>query len=218
VLGRSLSGFDANARVLVVGPHDLITTSVSAALRMHGFDVQERSDEAELPPAAGRGRDLAIINLSARAGRVPAAVRSGWQVLVVFGEGDTWRAAAAVADGAAGTISRSAPLDELLEAVARLTTGGPGMTPEERRKHLQIHRLVQARLDARRRQLDALTDREFEVLQRLERGQRAADIAKDAVVATSTVRTHIRSILEKLDVHSQRQAVEAYREARRHVG
>lgn len=214
---RSVSEIDADVRVLVVGPHDLVTTSVSAALQMHGFDAQERSDEAELPPAA-RGLDLAIINLSERSGLVTAAVRSGWQVLVVCGEGDTWRAAAAVADGAAGTISRTAPLDELLEVVTRLTAGGPGMTPEERRGHLRIHRLVQARLDARRRQLDALTDREFEVLQRLERGQRAADIAKDAVVATSTVRTHIRSILEKLGVHSQRQAVEAYREARRHAG
>jgi DNA-binding CsgD family transcriptional regulator len=32
------------------------------------------------------------------------------------------------------------------------------------------------------------------------------------------VRTHIRSILEKLGVHSQRQAVEVYREAKRHAG
>lgn len=206
----------AGAHVLVVGPHDLVTTSMIAALRTRGFHVQERNGEAALHPAPG-DRDLAIINLPVHAGFVRAAVRAGWQVIAVFGDGETWSAAAAVAHGAAAAIPRSAPLDELLGAVARLAGGGPGMTPEERREHLQLHRLMQARLDARRRQLDALTDREFEVLQRLERGQRAADIAKDAVVATSTVRTHIRSILEKLDVHSQRQAVEAYREARRNA-
>jgi two-component system nitrate/nitrite response regulator NarL len=204
-------------RVLVVGPHDLVTTSMIAALQTHGFSVQEWSGEAALPTAP-RSCGLAIINLPVRAGVVTAAVRSGWQVVVVFGHGDTWEAAAAVADGAAATIPRSAPVDELLEAVARLAAGGSGMTPEERQAHLQLHRLTQMRLDASRRQLDALTDREFEVLQRLERGQRAADIAQDAVVAMSTVRTHIRSILEKLEVHSQRQAVEIYREARRHVG
>jgi DNA-binding NarL/FixJ family response regulator len=207
----------AGPRVLVVGPHDLVTTSMIAALRTRGFHAQERNGETALPSAPG-GHGLTIINLPVRAGFVMAAVQSGWQVIVVFGDGDRWSAAAAVAHGAAAAVPRSAPLDELLGAVARLAGGGPGMNPEERREHLQLHRLVKARLDARRRQLDALTDREFEVLQRLERGQRAADIARDAVVATSTVRTHIRSILEKLEVHSQRQAVEAYREARRHVG
>jgi DNA-binding NarL/FixJ family response regulator len=153
-----------------------------------------------------------------RDGVVLAAVRSGWQVVVVFGHDDTWRTAEAVADGAVATVPRTAPLDELLEAVARIAAGGSGMTPEERQAHLEFHRLTRTRLDARRRQLDTLTDREFEVLQRLERGQRVAEIAQDAVVATSTVRTHIRSILEKLGVHSQRQAVEVYREAKRHAG
>lgn len=207
----------SDVHVLVVGPHDLVTTSVIAALRAHGFRVWEWGGDAALPTAP-RGRGLAVINLPVRGSVVTAAVRSGWQVVVLFGDDDTWGRAAAVADGAVAVIPRSAPLDQLLEAVARLAAGGSGMTPEERRANVQLHRSMQKRLNARRRQLDALTDREFEVLQRLERGQRAADIAHDAVVATSTVRTHIRSILEKLEVHSQRQAVEVYREAKRHVG
>jgi DNA-binding NarL/FixJ family response regulator len=63
---------------------------------------------------------------------------------------------------------------------------------------------------------DETTDRAYsEVLRRLERGQKAADIAVDAVVAISTVRTHIRSILVKLEVSSQQQAIGLYREARR---
>jgi DNA-binding NarL/FixJ family response regulator len=92
------------------------------------------------------------------------------------------------------------------------------MSAQERTAYLELHRSTQVLVEVRRRQLDALTDREFEVLQRLERGQRAADIARDAVVATSTVRAHIRAILEKLKVHSQHQAVEVYREVRRHTG
>lgn len=199
--------------VLVVGPHDLTTTSLVAALRAHRLPVQEWNDRSALPNASGSGH-LAVFTAPGPLGLVEKAVGCGWRVAVVVGASDARRSAAAVAEGAAAVVPRTAPLDRLLDVLADLAAGGPGMPDDERRALLAVHRLVQMRADARRRQLDALTDREFEVLQRLERGQRAADIAQEAVVATSTVRSHIRSILEKLDVHSQRQAVEVYREAR----
>jgi two-component system, NarL family, nitrate/nitrite response regulator NarL len=203
-------------RVLVVGPHDLVTTAVVAALRTHGLHTQEWGSGA-LPPAPHSG-GLAVVSTPVRSGVVERAVRSGWQVVAVVAPGDSRATAAAVAAGAAAVIPRSAPLDDLLHAVDELAAGRPGMSAQERTALLELHRSTQVLVEVRRRQLDALTDREFEVLQRLERGQRAADIARDAVVATSTVRTHIRSILEKLKVHSQHQAVEVYREVRRHAG
>jgi DNA-binding CsgD family transcriptional regulator len=55
------------------------------------------------------------------------------------------------------------------------------------------------------------------VLRRLERGQKkAADIAVDAVLPMRTVRTHIRSILVKLEVNSQHHTIAIYRETCRH--
>jgi DNA-binding NarL/FixJ family response regulator len=89
------------------------------------------------------------------------------------------------------------------------------MSREERATWHDIHAAALLELDARRQRLDALTEREFEVLRRLERGQKAAEIAAEAVVAISTVRTHIRSILVKLEVNSQQQAIALYRETRR---
>ncbi|MFD1523405.1 hypothetical protein [Pseudonocardia yunnanensis] len=38
----------------------------------------------------------------------------------------------------------------------------------------------------------------------------------DAVLAMSTMRVHIRSILVKLEVNSQQNAIPIYRETRRH--
>jgi DNA-binding NarL/FixJ family response regulator len=51
----------------------------------------------------------------------------------------------------------------------------------------------------------------------MERGQKAVEISAEMTVAMSTVRSHIRGILAKLEVNSQQRAVELYRATRRHA-
>ena len=53
-----------------------------------------------------------------------------------------------------------------------------------------------------------LTRREDEVLSYLERGRSAKVIADALFVSESTVRTHIRRILEKTDLHSKQQVID----------
>jgi DNA-binding CsgD family transcriptional regulator len=57
-----------------------------------------------------------------------------------------------------------------------------------------------------------LSPREREVLELLTEGMRAAAIAEYFVVSMPTVRTQIRSILAKLDVSSQLEAVALFRQ------
>jgi DNA-binding NarL/FixJ family response regulator len=206
---------DAEA-VLVIGPNDLVTTSVGTALAARGFAVDRRPGEATLPappPAGG----VALVDLDDPDGpeRVARAGRAGWSVLVVGHPSDPVRTAAAVAAGAEAQVSRRAPLDALVAKVGDLLAGRPGMFDDERTFWMGLHNTVMRELDAGRRRLDRLTDRELEVLQRLERGQRAAEISADAMVALSTVRSHIRAILAKLGVNTQQQAVLLYRGTRR---
>jgi DNA-binding NarL/FixJ family response regulator len=52
-----------------------------------------------------------------------------------------------------------------------------------------------------------LTPREREVLTRLARGESTVALAKAMGVTRSTARTHVQSVLTKLGVHSQREAV-----------
>ncbi|MCW2914664.1 MAG: two component transcriptional regulator, LuxR family [Actinomycetia bacterium] len=52
-----------------------------------------------------------------------------------------------------------------------------------------------------------LTPREREVLTRLARGESTAALAKAMGVTRSTARSHVQSVLTKLGVHSQREAV-----------
>lgn len=64
----------------------------------------------------------------------------------------------------------------------------------------------------RRKRLDRLTRREREILEPLARGERAAAIAQEAVVSLTTVRSHIRSILTKLEVNSHLEAAAMLRD------
>ena len=54
---------------------------------------------------------------------------------------------------------------------------------------------------------DGLTSREKGILQRLSKGNRFKLIAADLLLSIATVRTHIKRIYEKLQVHSQIEAV-----------
>lgn len=61
---------------------------------------------------------------------------------------------------------------------------------------------------------DELSERELDVLRRLAAGESTAGIAAGLFVAESTVRTHIKNIFVKLNVHSRLQAVEQARRRR----
>jgi two-component system, NarL family, nitrate/nitrite response regulator NarL len=109
--------------------------------------------------------------------------------------------------GADGFASRTDSLDELLVCVARATSGQCLLPLSE------VDALLRAAADISRRTtqlaaaLDALSTREQDVLRGLMRGLVAKQIARELVVSLATVRSHIRSILAKLDVGSQVEAI-----------
>ena len=59
--------------------------------------------------------------------------------------------------------------------------------------------------------LEPLSARELEVLRLLEQGASNQEIAEDLVLALSTVKSHVRSILSKLGVSNRTQAVKRAR-------
>jgi LuxR family maltose regulon positive regulatory protein len=59
---------------------------------------------------------------------------------------------------------------------------------------------------------ESLSDRERDVLRLLALGRSGPEIADVLVVAPSTIKTHLKSIYAKLDVHSRHQAIVRARE------
>lgn len=67
-------------------------------------------------------------------------------------------------------------------------------------------------------QLDQLTPRQAQVLDRLLQGQRVSTIATELYINPSTVRNHLAAIFQRLAVHSQSELLEFVRERSETVG
>jgi DNA-binding NarL/FixJ family response regulator len=65
--------------------------------------------------------------------------------------------------------------------------------------------------------LSELSTRQWDVLNRLLRGERTTSIARDMFISPSTVRNHLSEIFRKLGVHSQGELLELLRTNERRV-
>ena len=88
-----------------------------------------------------------------------------------------------------------------------------GLSPVERAAALIELRRRREEAECRLAPFEQLTGREQEVLAYLIEGVPADAIAQECVVSVATVRTQIRSVLQKLDVNSQLAAVAMARRA-----
>jgi DNA-binding NarL/FixJ family response regulator len=209
--------------VIVIDDHELFSTSLCMALRTRGYPAsqvgpgQVASVVAEGCPAP-HGLAVLDLNLGPDANGeeisgtdlVRGLRAAGWTVLIVSGSLEQPAIAAAVAAGAIGSVPKSSAFDALLEAVIRAAAGRSVMSEPERQHLLRGHRTHQARERAHSERMERLSNREREVLELLAGGLRAAAIAERFGVSMTTVRTQIRSILVKLMVGSQLEAVALY--------
>lgn len=116
---------------------------------------------------------------------------------------DPERIFAALQAGATGYLLKRTPSDQLLAALADVHRGGAPMSSAIARKVVQS---FHAPAPATRADAD-LSPREREVLHYLAQGYRYREIAEALFISHETVRTHIRSIYDKLHVRSRTEAV-----------
>ena len=129
------------------------------------------------------------------------------QALVLSASLDRAIKARAVERGAAGVLSKTAHLEEVVESVRRLRAGETLMPLEELVELLRYSSTRREEELEARQATETLTPREIEVLQALAEGIDSEGIAERLNIAIRTERNHMTSILKKLHVHSQLQAL-----------
>jgi DNA-binding NarL/FixJ family response regulator len=107
--------------------------------------------------------------------------------------------------GASGFLLKTAPADELVRAVRVVAAGDSLLSPSVTRRLVEEFARTPAPLAPTG--LDELTRRETEVLRLVARGLTNAEIAAELVVEPSTVKSHVASVLAKLDLRDRVQAV-----------
>jgi DNA-binding NarL/FixJ family response regulator len=108
----------------------------------------------------------------------------------------------AIVTGANGYVLKNTEPEMLHSTILQVAAGHSVLSPEVTARVLQAVRRSQTD-----RSRGLLSDREVEVLKCLARGQTTAHIASGLFISENTVKTHIRHILEKMEVSNRAEAV-----------
>ncbi len=108
--------------------------------------------------------------------------------------------------GASGFLLKDVPEDQLIAAIHVVATGGSLFAPAVTRRLIEEF-ARRAKPPEPPPQLEALTPRELDVLRLVARGLSNAEISAELVVSEHTTKTHVASLLTKLDLRNRVQAV-----------
>lgn len=110
---------------------------------------------------------------------------------------------ALMSSGAEAVLSAQVSLDDLVETIEHVLAGDEVVDPERRASMIQEWEDITSQFEQMAGRLSTLSPRELDVLERVSRGESAAEIAVSLGVALTTVRSHIKAGRNKLGVNSQ---------------
>jgi len=122
-------------------------------------------------------------------------------MFTVFDEND--KVFDAICAGATGYLLKNSSTDKIAESIVDVAKGGAPMSAVIARKIL----FQFPQFKTKGKEKFNLSDREIEILNLLVKGKSYKTIAQMCFISHDTVRTHIKHIYEKLQVHSAPEAV-----------
>ena len=211
-------------RTLIVGDHPLTRDALAALLGQHGFSVVGAAGDSEeaIELAGSLQPDLVLLDLSMPGmDGLEALPRlrdaaPACEVVVLTASGTEENLLGAIRGGAAGYLLKNEPPERIVEFLRGVQDGEAALSGTVARRLLEQLRDGGAGdagvPDSVAR---ALSARELEVLLLLEERLGTDEIAKRLFVSEHTVRSHVKSLLRKLDASSRREALEVLAAARR---
>ena len=211
------------ARLLVVEDHAVLSGAMADSLRSHGFGDVHVADPTDLRQEtlvalAERLRpDVVLLDLLLGDDRlglplVAPLVELGSRVVILSASHDRSLLAQCVQAGAVGLLDKAIRFDELVDAVRRVSTGESLVGDAERARLLGDLNQEQERQRARMGPFEQLTASEQDVLSMLVAGSAPKQIARIRGASLATVRKQVQSVLGKLGVSSEREALALARE------
>lgn len=197
-------------RLAIVDDQALIRAGLARILSpADGFElVAEASDGAEGVRVAGDEiLDVVLMDIRMRGMDGIEATRAirdadGPPVLILTTFDDDETLADALDAGAAGFALKESPAEDLIRAVQVVAGGGSWIDPLVTPRVLASFRAASPRGDAGG-DVEALTERENDVLRLMAVGATNTEIAEDLDVGEATVKTHVGNIFAKLAVRDR---------------
>jgi DNA-binding NarL/FixJ family response regulator len=104
----------------------------------------------------------------------------------------------ALANGASGYITKDSSSQKIIDSIYEVKDGGGPMSMNIAR---MVIRSFQKNMNS------PLSKRETEILRMVTDGKKRSEIAEELFIELETVKTHIKNIYTKLDVHSRSKAI-----------
>ncbi|MDX3228308.1 response regulator transcription factor [Streptomyces sp. ME19-01-6] len=203
-------------KVLIVEDHRVVAEGLWALLAEYSdLTVVGWADSvAEVVPMAKElGPDVALVDFRLPDGTgadAAAAIRAqdpSTAIVILSADASDSALLAAVEAGACGYLLKSASGDEIGAAIRSAAEGETLIPASTLVEVLARHRETVRSSAQQTERLESLTPREQEILTLMSQGLDNRAVAERLSISYATVRTHVRKILEKLEVRSQLEAV-----------
>ncbi|GAB3851419.1 response regulator transcription factor [Nocardioides maradonensis] len=202
--------------LVLVDDQELVRSGLRRILRRRdGFEIlAECADGAELPAAVdslGDTIDVVLIDLRMRQVDGISAIEALQQrtdpppALVLTTFDDDELLSGALRAGAAGFLLKDSPADDLIRAVRTVALGGSWLDPAVTGRVLAAYRSTPVARTGPA--VDALTDREVEVLRAIAAGRTNGEIAGELFISELTVKSHVGRIFSKLGLRDRPAAI-----------
>lgn len=211
-----VGGGGGRLRVLVVDDDDLMRAGLRAVLSSDEtiVVVGEAGDGRAAVALARRLRpDVVLMDVrmpvqdGIAATRELVAAVPGARVLMLTTFEDDDYVVGALSAGASGFLLKRTPPEQLIAGIHTIAAGEALLSPSVTRTVIDRATRQASPDPASLRRLASLTPRERDVLALVARGLSNAEIAAQLVVEESTVKTHMKRILAKLELRDRVQAV-----------